>query len=76
MMNYDMLSKGSKPDKYEPPNSLKISFKNVRGLHLNFVEYKSFLVSNSSDILALCETNLDESNDSGNFTVRGYLTLI
>ena len=25
---------------------------------------------------ALCETNLDDSTDSGNFTVRGYLPLI
>ena len=27
-------------------------------------------------ILALCETNLDDSVDSGNFSVRGYLPLI
>ena len=27
-------------------------------------------------ILALCETNLDNSIDSGNFSVRGYLPLI
>ena len=32
--------------------------------------------SNSPDILALCETNLDDSIDSGNFSVRGYLPLI
>ena len=24
-------------------------------------------------LLALCQTNLDESIDSGNFSVRGYL---
>ena len=30
----------------------------------------------SPDILALCETNLDESIDCGNFSVRGYLPLI
>ena len=34
------------------------------------------LESNSSDILALSETNLDDSVDSGNFSVRGYLSLI
>ena len=28
------------------------------------------------DILALCEANLDDSIDSGNFSVRGYLPLI
>ena len=37
---------------------------------------KSFLASNSPDILALCETNLDDSIDSGNISVRGYLPLI
>ena len=31
---------------------------------------------NSPDILALCETNLGDSIDSGNFCVRGYLPLI
>ena len=29
-----------------------------------------------SDNLALCETNLDDSIDSGNFSVRGYFPLI
>ena len=42
----------------------------------NFVECESFLKSSSPDILALCETNLDDSTDSGNFSVRGYLPLI
>ena len=31
---------------------------------------------NHSNILALCETNLDDSIDSVNFSVRGYLPLI
>ena len=31
---------------------------------------------NSPDILALCETILDDSTDSGNLSVRGYLLLI
>ena len=48
----------------------------ICGLCLNFVECESFLESNSPDILALCETNLDDSMDSGNFSVRGYLPLI
>ena len=42
----------------------------------NFVDCESFLESNSPDILALCETNLDDSIDYGNFSVRGYLPLI
>ena len=71
-----ILSKGCKPDNFEPRNSLKLSFTNIRGLHSNIVECESFLESNSSDILALCETNLDDSIDSGNFSLRGYLSLI
>ena len=49
---------------------------NIRGLRSNFVDCESFLESNSPDILALCETNLDDSIDSGNFSVRVYLPLI
>ena len=40
-----------------------------------FAECESLFESNSPDILALCETKLDESIDSGNFSVRGYLLL-
>ena len=49
---------------------------NIQGLRSNFVDCESFLESNSPDILALCETNLDGSIDSGNFSLRGYLPLI
>ena len=48
---------------------------NILGLRSNFVEFESLLESNSPDIVALCETNLDDSIDSGNFLVRGYLPL-
>ena len=71
-----ILSKVCKPDNFESHNSLKLSFTNIRGLRSNFVDCESFLESNSPDILALCETNLDDSIDSGNFSVRGYLPLI
>ena len=70
-----ILSKPCKPDIFESHNSLKLSFTNIRGLHSNFVGCESFLESNSPDILALCETNLDASIDSDNFSVRGYLPL-
>ena len=43
---------------------------------MNFVNSESFLESNSPDTLPLCETNLDDSIDSDNFSVRGYLPLI
>ena len=71
-----ILSKACKPDNFESHNSLKLSFTNIRGLRSNFVNCESFLESNSPDILALCETNLDDSIDSGNLFVRGYLPLI
>ena len=40
------------------------------------MECESFLESTSPDILALCETSLDESIDSGNLSVRGCFPLI
>ena len=70
-----ILSKGCKPDNFESHNSLKISLTNIRGLLSSFVECESFLESNSSDILALCETNLNKSIDSGIMTT-GYFLLI
>ena len=71
-----ILSKACKPDNIESHNSLKLSFTNIRGLRSNFFDCESFLESNSPDIPALCEANLDDSIDSGNFSVRGYLPLI
>ena len=71
-----ILLKGSKTDNFEPHNSLKLSFTNIRDLRSNFVECEPVLESNSPDILAPCEKNLDDSIDSGNFSVRGYLLLI
>ena len=64
-----ILLKACKPNNFESHNSLKLSFTNIQGLCSKFVDCKSFLQSNSPDILALCETNLDDPNDSGNFTL-------
>ena len=71
-----ILSKACKPDNFELYNSLKLRFTNIGGLRLNFLDSESFLKSNSPDILAQCETSLDDSIDSGNFSVRAYLPLI
>ena len=71
-----ILSKGCKPDNFESHSSLKLSFTNIWGHRSNFVECESFLDSNSPDILALCETNLDDSIDPDIFSVKGYLPLI
>ena len=65
------VSKGCKPDNFESRHSLKLNFINIQGPCLTFVECESFLESNSPDIFAVCETNLDDSIDSGNFSVRG-----
>ena len=71
-----ILSEACKPDNFELYNSLKLSFMNIQCLRLNIFDCESFHESNSPDILALCETNLNDSIDSGNFSVRGYLSLI
>ena len=71
-----ILSKVCKPDNFESHKSLKLGLMNIWSLCLNFVDYESFLESNSPDILSLCETNVDDSIDSGDFSVRGYLLLI
>ena len=71
-----IVSKECKPDHFERHNSLKLSFMNIQGLYSNFVECESFPELNSPDILALCETNFDDSVDSGSFSVRGYLPFI
>ena len=68
-----ILSKRYIPGNFEPHNSLKHSFTNIRRLRSSFVEWESFLESSRPDILALCEANLD---DSGNFSVKCYLPLI
>ena len=71
-----ILSKRCKPGNFESHNSLKASFSNTRNLYSNFVECKFHLVSNSPDILTVCETNLGDSIDSCSFSVTGYLPLI
>ena len=71
-----ILSKVYKPDLFESLNSLKLSFTNIQALHSNFAGWEYFLQANSPDNLVLCETNLDDSIYSDNFSVRDYLPLI
>ena len=66
-----ILSKGCKPD-----NSLNPNFNNITGIRSNFLNSQFFLESNSPDILTPCGANLNDSIDSGNFSVMGYLLLI
>ena len=43
---------------------------------MNFIDCEPYLGSNSPDILALFETILNDSANSDDFSVRGYLPLI
>ena len=61
-----MLSNICKPDNFESHNSLKLSFTDIEDLCSNFDGSESFYETNSPGILVLCETNLDDSIDSGN----------
>ena len=71
-----VLLKACKPDNFKSHNSIKLSFTNIRDLRSNFVDCESFLESNPPDILALWETNLDDSIDSRDFSVKSYVPLI
>ena len=53
-------------------NSLKLIFKNIGGFFefLRSSVFEAFHESNSLDILALCEANMDDWIDSVNFSVR------
>ena len=42
-----ILSKVCKPDNFEPHNSLKLSFMNIRGLQSSFVDCESLFELNS-----------------------------
>ena len=57
-------------------NSLKLSFTNIRGLCSNTVGCESFLKSCSTHIIALYKTNSNDSINSSNITVTGYIPLI
>ena len=48
----------------------------LQGLCSNFLGCESFLESDSPEIMAVCETNLYDSIDSGNFSLRDYLSFI
>ena len=71
-----ILSKAWKPDNFESHYSLKLTFLNIWGLRSDFADWESFLESNYPDILALCQTNQDDSIDSSTFSLSGYLPLI
>ena len=66
-----------KPNNFRSHNSLNLSFTNIWSFCSNFNGCKSFLELNPPDILALYETNVDDSTDSWmtHFSVCGCLSL-
>ena len=56
-------------------NSLNFSFSNIWGIRSGFDCSESLLESKFPNILALYETNLEDTIDSENVSVRGYLSL-
>ena len=66
-----ILSKACKAHYYELHIFVSLGLTNIPGLCSNFVDCGFFLEKNLPDILAPCETNLDDSTDPGNFSVRG-----
>ena len=72
-----ILSKARKPDNFESHNSLKLSFTNIRKAFVRILLIVNLPFNQTllTDILALCQTNLDDSTDSSNFYVRSYLPL-
>ena len=57
-------------------NSLSLALQIFETFNFEFCWLWIFLESNFRDILPVFETNLDDSIDSGHFSVRGYLPLI
>ena len=70
------IIKVCKPNNFESHKFLNLSFTNIQGLCLELVWCDPFLESNSPDILAPCETNLNKSIVSGIFSRRSYLPLV
>ena len=59
-----------------PPKFFNLSFTNIQGLRSNFSSVESYLLQNSPDLLALCETNLNPAVSSLDLSVDGYYPLI
>ena len=71
-----ILSKVPQPHTFESRSFLKLNFTNIWSLRSNFIGNESYLKPTSSDILALYDTNIEESIYSSNFSVRSFLHLI
>ena len=71
----------SKARKLKFQSSLQLNFPNIQvtnisGFLFNFVGCESFFKSSNPDDLTLCDKTLEDSVESGNVSMRGYLHLI
>ena len=71
-----ILSKGYKPDNFEPQNSLKLSFTNFEVFALILLNMNLSLNQILLRFLLYVRQNLVDSIDSGNFSVRDDFSLI
>ena len=69
-----ILYRVRKPDNFESRNYLSLSFARIRGLCYNFFSLQIFPWIKL--FWSLCETNLEDSVDYSNISVRDYLPLI
>ena len=72
----NLISKAHIQDYFQSHNCLKLSFMNIKIHFPNFVDHESFHKSISLDMLASCETDLEDSFDCSNYSRKGYLRLI
>ena len=70
-----ILSKACKPDNFESRNSLSLALR-IFETFVRILLIVNLSLNQTLLTFLLCETNLDDSIDSGNFSVRGYLPLI
>ena len=71
-----IFSKVPQPDTFESRSFLKLNLNNIWSLRSNFIGNESYLKPTYSDILALYETNIEESIYYSNLSARGFLHLI
>ena len=70
-----ILSKGCKTDNFESCNSLSLALQ-IFEAFVRILVIANLSLNQTVLIFFLCETNLNNSIDSGNFPVRCYLPLI
>ena len=65
-----IMSRFTRPGTPKSHTYLKVSYTNIRGFCSNFLHCESYLETNSPDILALSETNLEDAVDSNSLLLK------